>query len=107
MFNAVCGEGGGGNRHSGLYVLCEKGGGWSVRGCESVPVEYPDTRNSKHAFKKLLRACVPSQPPPGPDPDSFRPLHLQAGSYYRSIIVKYIKNKFVLCILYLNTFLLG
>ncbi|CAB3252550.1 unnamed protein product [Arctia plantaginis] len=60
------GGGGGGVRRAALYVVCEKGAGaggaGALAGCELVPVEYPDARSTKHAFKKLMRAAVPSAP---------------------------------------------
>lgn len=32
-----------------------------------IPVEYPDIRHTKAAFKKLMRACVPSTPNSDPE----------------------------------------
>ena len=50
-------------RRAALYVLSDKGGlGSTSAGVEPVPVEYPDARATKHAFKKLLRATAPSAP---------------------------------------------
>ncbi|GBP59983.1 Myotubularin-related protein 13 [Eumeta japonica] len=72
--DSVSGEGSGwvsggtaGIRRAALYVMSEKGTA-SATGCEHVPVEYPDTRAAKHAFKKLMRACVPSAPPAHDEP---------------------------------------
>lgn len=68
--DSVCGEAGtgaGGVRRAALYVVCEKGAALvagSAGGAEPVPVEYPDARATKHAFKKLMRAAVPSSPMP-------------------------------------------
>jgi hypothetical protein len=32
-----------------------------------IPVEYYDVRHTKAAFKKLMRACIPSSPNPEPE----------------------------------------
>jgi myotubularin-related protein 5/13 len=32
-----------------------------------IPVEYFDVRHTKAAFKKLMRACIPSSPSPEPE----------------------------------------
>ncbi|KAL4713442.1 hypothetical protein ACJJTC_010427, partial [Scirpophaga incertulas] len=55
-------------RRASLYVVCDKGSSpaASVAAVEVVPVEYPDSRQTKHAFKKLMRAAVPSSPPAQP-----------------------------------------
>lgn len=69
----MCGEGGGGVRRASLYVVCEKGGAASsCAGAEPVPAEYPDARATKHAFKKLMRAAVPSGPPASDHPGFLR-----------------------------------
>ncbi|XP_050355380.1 myotubularin-related protein 13 [Nymphalis io] len=49
-------------RRAALYVLAEKGAGGAQAGVEPVPLDYPDARATKHAFKKLLRAAAPSAP---------------------------------------------
>ncbi|XP_026318048.1 myotubularin-related protein 13 isoform X2 [Hyposmocoma kahamanoa] len=68
------------SRRAALYVLSEKGGGGGagVSGCEYVPVEYPDTRATKHAFKKLMRAAVPSTPA-APEEPGFLKLIEESG----------------------------
>uniref|UniRef100_A0A1B0A8M0 Myotubularin-related protein 13 n=1 Tax=Glossina pallidipes TaxID=7398 RepID=A0A1B0A8M0_GLOPL len=47
-----------------LYVLGEKSQTKSSinadLGAEFIPVDYPDNRHSRMAFKKLMRACLPS-----------------------------------------------
>ena len=35
-----------------------------------VPVEHFDVKETKTAFKKLMRACIPSSPPTASDSDS-------------------------------------
>ncbi|XP_013171380.1 PREDICTED: myotubularin-related protein 5 [Papilio xuthus] len=80
--DSVCGEssgGGGGARRAALYVLTDKGGAGGVSGggaeapaVQAVPVEYPDARATKHAFKKLLRAAAPSAPPQHDHPGFLR-----------------------------------
>ncbi|XP_026736856.1 myotubularin-related protein 5 isoform X1 [Trichoplusia ni] len=71
--DSVCGEAGGGARRASLYVVCEKGGAaGACAGAELVPAEYPDARATKHAFKKLMRAAVPSAPPASDQPGFLR-----------------------------------
>ncbi|KAJ2945302.1 hypothetical protein O0L34_g9382 [Tuta absoluta] len=71
--DSVSGDGGMSGRRASLYILTEKGaGGGGVSGVEVVPVEYPDTRATKHAFKKLMRAAVPSAPPSQEEPGFLR-----------------------------------
>ncbi|XP_047027806.1 LOW QUALITY PROTEIN: myotubularin-related protein 5 [Helicoverpa zea] len=75
--DSVCGEGTG--RRAALYVVCEKGGAaLACAGAELVPAEYPDARATKHAFKKLMRAAVPSAPA-APDPPGFLRLIEESG----------------------------
>ncbi|KAI8440796.1 hypothetical protein MSG28_009121 [Choristoneura fumiferana] len=67
--DSVSGDGAPSARRAALYVVTEKGltpGGGA--GVEPLPAEYPDARAAKHAFKKLLRAAAPSQPPAPSDP---------------------------------------
>ncbi|CAH0718965.1 unnamed protein product, partial [Brenthis ino] len=82
--DSVSGDGGapGGARRAALYVLSDKGGlGGAAAGAEPVPVEYPDARATKHAFKKLLRAAAPSAPsaPQSPDEPGFFKLVEDSG----------------------------
>lgn len=60
---------------SALYILGEKA---HMRGMkfdnapktDFIPVEYYDVRHTKQAFKKLMRACIPSAPcSQNPEPD--------------------------------------
>lgn len=71
----VCGDGpgGGSSRRASLYIVCDKGGAAPcVAGAELVPAEYPEPRATKHAFKKLMRAAVPSAPPAAEHPGFLR-----------------------------------
>ncbi|XP_053616581.1 myotubularin-related protein 13 [Plodia interpunctella] len=70
--DSVCGETG--PRRAALYVVAEKGlgGGGGCAGVELVPVEYPESRHTKHAFKKLLRAAAPSAAPAPHDPGFYK-----------------------------------
>ncbi|XP_073954790.1 LOW QUALITY PROTEIN: SET domain binding factor [Choristoneura fumiferana] len=71
--DSVSGDGAPSARRAALYVVTEKGltpGGGA--GVEPLPAEYPDARAAKHAFKKLLRAAAPSQPPAPSDPGFYR-----------------------------------
>ncbi|CAG9571879.1 unnamed protein product [Danaus chrysippus] len=74
--DSVSGEGGN-SRRAALYVFSEKGSGAPCAGAEPVPVEYPDARATKHAFKKLLRAAAPSAP--GNDEPGFLRLVEESG----------------------------
>ncbi|CAG5054015.1 unnamed protein product [Parnassius apollo] len=89
--DSVCGDGSGGSgggggsgRRASLYVVTDKGAaGASASGggggeLQAVPVEYPDARATKHAFKKLLRAAAPSSPP-APDHPGFLRLVEESG----------------------------
>lgn len=54
-----------------LYVLGEKNQSKSARlsemSAEFIPVDYVDVRHSRNAFKKLMRACLPSTQLTEPD----------------------------------------
>ncbi|XP_022240508.1 myotubularin-related protein 13-like [Limulus polyphemus] len=60
-----------------LYVLGEKA---QIKGikpesypnCDFVPVDFTDVRQIKTSFKKLMRACIPSDPITDPDLNFFR-----------------------------------
>ncbi|XP_037871165.1 myotubularin-related protein 5 isoform X2 [Bombyx mori] len=61
---------GGVTRRAALYVVGEKGAGAGcAAGAEAVPADYPETRHTRHAFKKLMRCAVPSAP--ALDPTTF------------------------------------
>ncbi|KAL0879613.1 hypothetical protein ABMA27_003332 [Loxostege sticticalis] len=79
--DSVSGEGVPPVRRASLYVVSEKGitcGG--LAGVEPVPVEYPEARHAKHAFKKLMRAAVPSAVPSAvPDHKGFLRLIEESG----------------------------
>ncbi|XP_022823540.1 myotubularin-related protein 5 isoform X1 [Spodoptera litura] len=76
--DSVCGEAAGARR-AALYVVCDKGGAApGAAGAELVPAEYPDARATKHAFKKLMRAAVPSASP-APDHPGFLRLIEESG----------------------------
>jgi myotubularin-related protein 5/13 len=59
-----------------MYVLGERSQSKSVRlaefGVEYIPVYYPDSRNLREAFKKLMRACLPSNISNEPDNTFFK-----------------------------------
>ncbi|CAD7092899.1 unnamed protein product [Hermetia illucens] len=54
-----------------MYILGEKSQSKSARlselGAEFIPVDYTDIRHSRIAFKKLMRACLPSSLSTEPD----------------------------------------
>ncbi|XP_054263415.1 myotubularin-related protein 13 [Macrosteles quadrilineatus] len=58
-------------QRAALYILGEKhqmkGGKENVPKTDFVPVEYADVRQTKAAFKKLIRACMPSSNNQEPD----------------------------------------
>ncbi|XP_028170103.1 myotubularin-related protein 13 [Ostrinia furnacalis] len=67
-------------RRASLYVVTEKGVACALAGTELVPAEYPEARHAKHAFKKLMRAAVPSAPPAQlPDHKGFLRLIEESG----------------------------
>lgn len=78
--DSVSGEASG-LRRASLYVLLDKGSGaWcGTPGVEAVPVEYADARATKHAFKKLMRAAVPSAASVAPDEGGFLRLVEESG----------------------------
>lgn len=54
-------------QRAALYILGEKAHMKGVKiesapKTEFIPVEYYDVRHTKAAFKKLMRACIPSSP---------------------------------------------
>ncbi|XP_026287376.1 myotubularin-related protein 13 isoform X1 [Frankliniella occidentalis] len=59
-------------QRAALYILGEKA---QMKGVKSesplktdfIPVEYADVRHTKAAFKKLMRACIPSSADPEPE----------------------------------------
>ena len=64
-----------GRSRAALYVVTDKGAGAGVAGAggvEAVGVDYPDARAAKHAFKKLLRAAVPSARDKPDEPGFYR-----------------------------------
>ncbi|XP_049878278.1 myotubularin-related protein 13 [Pectinophora gossypiella] len=71
--DSVSGECGGTIRRAALYVVTDKGATFPVpAGAEAVPAEYPELRTTKHAFKKLMRAAVPSAPAAPEEPGFLR-----------------------------------
>lgn len=58
-------------QRAALYILGEKaqmkGLKENVAKTDFIPVEYADVRQTKTAFKKLMRACVPSSPNQEPE----------------------------------------
>lgn len=65
-------------QRAALYVLGEKAHAKTThKGADAqalsktdfIPVDYFDVRHTKAAFKKLMRACIPSAISPNPDPD--------------------------------------
>lgn len=59
-------------QRAALYILGEKAQMKGVKvesapKTDFIPVEYYDVRHTKAAFKKLMRACIPSSPTVEPD----------------------------------------
>ncbi|XP_069696125.1 myotubularin-related protein 13 isoform X2 [Periplaneta americana] len=59
-------------QRAALYILGEKAQMKGVKAdsapkTDFIPVEYYDVRHTKAAFKKLMRACIPSSPNPEPE----------------------------------------
>ncbi|XP_025829760.1 myotubularin-related protein 13 isoform X2 [Agrilus planipennis] len=64
-------------QRAALYILGEKAQMKGVKiesspKTDFIPVEYFDVRHTKAAFKKLMRACVPSAQSPEPDQTFFK-----------------------------------
>ncbi|KAI4495975.1 hypothetical protein M0802_008190 [Mischocyttarus mexicanus] len=64
-------------QRAALYILGEKSHMKGVKAestpkTDFIPVEYFDVRHTKAAFKKLMRACVPSSPNVEPDQSFYK-----------------------------------
>nr|CAD7573991.1 unnamed protein product [Timema californicum] len=63
-------------QRAALYILGEKAQMKGIKNesapkTDFIPVEYYDVRHTKAAFKKLMRACIPSSPNPEPEQSFF------------------------------------
>nr|CAD7393185.1 unnamed protein product [Timema cristinae] len=64
-------------QRAALYILGEKAQMKGIKNesapkTDFIPVEYYDVRHTKAAFKKLMRACIPSSPNPEPEQSFFK-----------------------------------